>query len=173
MKVTGLVFAVLFGTCVAVKITDFSVPRTVFEGSRARLDCRHDLEGAALRHLKWFINGEEFFRHYLDSGRPAFRYFNVPGVKVDRDNSDGGHVILNEVGADSGGIYKCAVEAESGGGRRGQPDSAFQRGNLTVVDARGNPIPVRGGAAAPGAGGTGLAVALLLGTLVSLMAVAK
>ena len=61
LLVASPLVALLLGACAAVRITDFVVPRTVFDGDRALLDCKLD-GNRDLQQLKWFFNGEEFFR---------------------------------------------------------------------------------------------------------------
>jgi len=48
----------------------------------ARLECHFDLEGEALYSVKWYKDGNEFFR-YVPRDQPPAQLFPLPGVTVD------------------------------------------------------------------------------------------
>ncbi|PSN33156.1 hypothetical protein C0J52_26073 [Blattella germanica] len=48
----------------------------------ARLECHFDLEGEALYSVKWYKDGNEFFR-YVPRDHPPIQLFFLPGVSVD------------------------------------------------------------------------------------------
>jgi hypothetical protein len=48
----------------------------------ARLECHFDLEGEALYSVKWYKDGNEFFR-YVPRDQPPAQLFSLPGVTVD------------------------------------------------------------------------------------------
>ena len=51
-------------------------------GETSRLTCDYDLEGDILYSVKWYKNGQEFFR-YLPKGNPPLQFLNIDGITVD------------------------------------------------------------------------------------------
>ncbi|PSN45910.1 hypothetical protein C0J52_24208 [Blattella germanica] len=93
----------------------------------ARLECHFDLEGEALYSVKWYKDGNEFFR-YVPRDHPPIQLFFLPGVSVDIHNSTESQVVLKSVNLSSTGRYRCEVSAEA---------PSFQtvsdHGDMTVV----------------------------------------
>ncbi|PNF16759.1 hypothetical protein B7P43_G00853 [Cryptotermes secundus] len=85
----------------------------------ARLECHFDLEGEALYSVKWYKDGNEFFRYVPRDQPPAIH------------NSTESQVVLKSVNLSSTGRYRCEVSAEA---------PSFQtvsdHGDMTVVDSR-------------------------------------
>lgn len=50
--------------------------------SFARLECHYDLDGEALYSVKWYKDGNEFYR-YVPRDMPPAQVFPLPGVSVD------------------------------------------------------------------------------------------
>ncbi|PSN50512.1 hypothetical protein C0J52_14369 [Blattella germanica] len=48
----------------------------------ARLECHFDLEGEALYSVKWYKDGNEFFR-FVPKDQPPIQLFTLPGVVVE------------------------------------------------------------------------------------------
>ena len=65
----------------ALHIVRVNVPSTARTGTDHSLHCDYDLNGTILYALRWYKDGQEFFR-YMPKEAPAKRYFNVTGVHV-------------------------------------------------------------------------------------------
>ena len=60
----------------------FSVPPQLILGQSASLECNFDLEGSKLYSVKWYKNGQEFYR-YMPSMERQYDVFDVAGVNID------------------------------------------------------------------------------------------
>ena len=59
-----------------------TVPGQLILGSGASLGCDYNLEGSRLYSVKWYKDGQEFFR-YMPSMDNKIEVFSVRGVNVD------------------------------------------------------------------------------------------
>ena len=59
-----------------------SVPKQLILGQSASLVCNYDLEMSKLYSVKWYKDGQEFFR-FMPSMDNKIEVFNVRGVNVD------------------------------------------------------------------------------------------
>ncbi|RWS03484.1 hypothetical protein B4U79_03416, partial [Dinothrombium tinctorium] len=110
-----------------LRINKFVVPKTAFVGDRIELLCLYDLnEGETLYTLKWYRNETEFARLEPKQYKGPF-YLKVDGIEVDKANSNGTTVILNNVNKLTSGSIVCEVSTE----RTFQTVVAEQ--NLTVL----------------------------------------
>ena len=71
----------------SLKMLNVSVPSHLLYGHSASLHCNFDLEGSTLYSVKWYKNGEEFYR-YLPSMERPYGVFGVPGVNMDVSTSN-------------------------------------------------------------------------------------
>jgi len=51
-------------------------------GSSTKLECTYDLEGENLYSVKWYKDGDEFFR-YLPKSTPEIQVFEQQGIYID------------------------------------------------------------------------------------------
>lgn len=51
-------------------------------GSSTKLECTYDLEGENLYSVKWYKDGDEFFR-YLPKSVPEIQVFEQQGIYID------------------------------------------------------------------------------------------
>nr|CAH7737595.1 unnamed protein product [Callosobruchus chinensis] len=51
-------------------------------GHTVTLYCEYDLEGTPLYSVKWYRDGDEFYR-YVPKEEPPTRVFPLPGLRVD------------------------------------------------------------------------------------------
>jgi len=58
------------------------IPNYVIKGATAQLECLYDLDGEALYSVKWYKDGNEFYR-YVPRDNPPAQTFRLPGVAVD------------------------------------------------------------------------------------------
>ena len=59
-----------------------TVPKQLILGQSATLECKFDLEGSKLYSVKWYKNGEEFYR-FMPSMENQFEVFRVSGGNID------------------------------------------------------------------------------------------
>lgn len=102
----------MVGPAQSLRLIEVSVPERATRGSTVRLECRYDLQRDTLYSVKWYKNGEEFYR-YLPADRPPNRVFRVKGVSVDLAGSSGSSVVLNNVQRPSSGTYRCEVSSDA------------------------------------------------------------
>ena len=60
-----------------------TVPTHKFVGEEAILTCKYDLEGEELYSVKWYKDGNEFYRYIPGERDQKVTVFNMPGVRVD------------------------------------------------------------------------------------------
>ena len=60
----------------------FSVPSQLILGQSATLECNFDLEGSKLYSVKWYKNGQEFYR-FMPAMDRQYDVFDVKGVNID------------------------------------------------------------------------------------------
>ncbi|KAI4503436.1 hypothetical protein M0802_001658 [Mischocyttarus mexicanus] len=107
------------------------------------LRCEYDLGGKELYTVKWYKDGNEFFR-FMPGSRPVGEYFPVEGIKVDILQSNGRQVTLH--GQNDGtkrinldGTYGCEVSSEA-------PNflMAYAEANMSVAVLPKNPPALDG-----------------------------
>ena len=59
------------------------MPTYKFITDEAALTCKYDLEGEELYSVKWYKDGNEFYRYIPAERDQKVTTFNMPGVKVD------------------------------------------------------------------------------------------
>ncbi|XP_063235945.1 uncharacterized protein LOC134538500 [Bacillus rossius redtenbacheri] len=88
------------------------IPMHAVRDQDARLECHFNLEGEALYSVKWYKDGNEFYR-FVPQDMPPAQLFPLPGVTVDIHNSSDSQVVLKSVNLSSTGRYLCEVSAEA------------------------------------------------------------
>lgn len=94
----------------AVIITNLHVPFSATH--EASLDCKYDLEGDQLYDVKWYKDGQHFFRCQPNG---QVQEFQLDGIKIYPTNfATIGSCPLTLIGLNfkSGGEYKCEVTTE-------------------------------------------------------------
>ena len=66
----------------SLELISLSSPPHLQLGHGARLSCNYDLHNTSLYSLKWYKDGEEFYR-FMPSMEPSIEVFAVPGVSID------------------------------------------------------------------------------------------
>ena len=66
----------------AVRLIKESIPSFAIKGEDLLLECPYDLEGDTLYSVKWYKNGQEFYRH-IPSDNPKTVVFGQPGLDID------------------------------------------------------------------------------------------
>jgi len=67
---------------VSIQLTEVRIPKHIAREESARLECKYDLGQESLYSVKWYKDGNEFYR-YVPQERPQAQYFKLPGVVVD------------------------------------------------------------------------------------------
>ncbi|XP_053677547.1 uncharacterized protein LOC128727642 [Anopheles nili] len=96
----------------AIKLTEVRVPRHAIKDHTVSLECHYEMEGEALYSVKWYKDGNEFYR-YVPRDDPPVQTFRVEGISVNVRNSTNSHVVLETIGLSSSGKYRCEVSAEA------------------------------------------------------------
>ena len=65
-----------------IKLTKKLIPSHATKGEDVVLECLYDLQGDSLYSVKWYRNGQEFYRH-IPTDKPSTVVFRKPGVIVD------------------------------------------------------------------------------------------
>merc|ERR1719150_2390207 len=102
----------LIAGCGSLSMRGLRVPKQLILGQSALLGCDYDLEESRLYSVKWYKDGQEFFR-FMPSLDHKMQVFRVEGVSVDELGSSSSQVRLYPVTLDSGGIFRCEVSNES------------------------------------------------------------
>ncbi|EDV30941.1 uncharacterized protein Dana_GF15111, isoform A [Drosophila ananassae] len=95
-----------------LRLAEVRIPKYVIKGSAAQLECLYDLDGEALYSVKWYKDGNEFYR-YVPRDMPPAQTFLLSGVSVDLHNSSDAIVALRNVNLQSAGRYRCEVSGEA------------------------------------------------------------
>lgn len=66
----------------SLELVSLSTPPHLQLGHGSRLRCNYDLHNTSLYSLKWYKDGEEFYR-FMPSMDPMIEVFAVPGVSID------------------------------------------------------------------------------------------
>ncbi|XP_075153240.1 beaten path IIIc isoform X2 [Haematobia irritans] len=96
----------------SLRLMEVRIPEYVVKGSTAQLECLYDLDGESLYSVKWYKDGNEFYR-YVPRDMPPAQTFLLPGVSVDVHNSTDVYVTLREVNLQSAGRFRCEVSGEA------------------------------------------------------------
>ncbi|XP_050059077.1 uncharacterized protein LOC114129323 isoform X1 [Aphis gossypii] len=95
-----------------LKLLNVRIANHTILGSSTTLKCTFDLEGEHLYSVKWYKNGDEFFR-YLPKSKPNIQVFEKSGIYIDIDKSNSTEVVLKSLELSSSGTYRCEVSAEA------------------------------------------------------------
>ncbi|XP_059485027.1 cell adhesion molecule 2-like isoform X2 [Neocloeon triangulifer] len=127
----GYLVALLCITCIqgvlGMQLMEVRIPKHIARDESARLECKYDLGQESLYSVKWYKDGNEFYR-YVPQDRPPTQIFTLPGVTVDLHNSSESTVVLTHVDLSSSGVYRCEVSAEAPSFQ-----TVSERGDMTVV----------------------------------------
>nr|CAD7463162.1 unnamed protein product [Timema tahoe] len=67
---------------VSLRLVEVRIPVHAVRGQDPRLECHFDLQGEALYSVKWYKDGNEFYR-FVPRDMPPAQLFPLPGVAVD------------------------------------------------------------------------------------------
>ncbi|XP_026689315.1 uncharacterized protein LOC113473962 [Diaphorina citri] len=95
----------------SLRLLSMRVDTHVINGNSTTLECLYDLESEALYSVKWYKDGNEFYR-YIPNDLPQTQVYPLPGVHVDRRHSNSSHISLVNISLSSSGRYRCEVSAE-------------------------------------------------------------
>ena len=69
----------------SIRLKKVVIPPHALRGDDVTLQCLYDMEGDKLYSIKWYRNGNEFYR-YIPTDRPSTAIFDGNGIKVDVSN---------------------------------------------------------------------------------------
>jgi len=101
-------------TADSILLLDLGIPPFVKEGTAIALTCHYDLEYDGLYSLKWYKDDVEFYSYIprMKKGSKK-RFFDLPGVFIDKKQADEKQVVLSNVSIlATEGNYKCQVSGE-------------------------------------------------------------
>jgi len=96
----------------AIRLTEDSIPSHAIIADRVELVCNYDMEGDKLYSVKWYRNGQEFYR-YIPTDTPDTTVFPYPGIYVDEYRSSETRIILRKVDLATTGMFRCEVSGEA------------------------------------------------------------
>ena len=70
------------GMASSIRLKKVVIPPHALRGDDVTLQCLYDMEGDKLYSIKWYRNGNEFYR-YIPTDRPHTAIFDGNGIKVD------------------------------------------------------------------------------------------
>ncbi|XP_036340061.1 uncharacterized protein LOC118749371 [Rhagoletis pomonella] len=77
-----LIFIIFQDCTQSLRLVEVRIPNYVVKGSSALLECLYDLDGESLYSVKWYKDGNEFYR-YVPRDMPPAQTFLLPGVSVE------------------------------------------------------------------------------------------
>lgn len=77
----------LFTGAVSLRLVDIRIPSHAVRNQSARLECHFEMDGETLYSVKWYKDGNEFYR-YVPRDMPPTQTFPLPGVSVDVSSLD-------------------------------------------------------------------------------------
>ncbi|XP_023323626.1 uncharacterized protein LOC111697752 [Eurytemora carolleeae] len=112
----------------SLRLVSFSVPDHAIQGEDIELICKYDLEGDKLYSVKWYRNGQEFYR-YIPTDSPSTVVFKQEGLNIHELKSTESQLIIRNVNLMITGLFRCEVSGEG-------PlfNTASQETVLVVVD---------------------------------------
>ncbi|XP_017772957.1 PREDICTED: cell adhesion molecule 2-like [Nicrophorus vespilloides] len=96
----------------SLHLVELRIPSHAVRNQSARLECHFDLDGETLYSVKWYKDGNEFYR-FVPRNMPPAQVFPLPGVTVDMHNSTESQVVLSSVQLSTSGTYRCEVSGEA------------------------------------------------------------
>lgn len=72
----------LFSDAYGLTLIEVRIPNHMVRDQSARLECHFDLDGEVLYSVKWYKDGNEFYR-FIPRDMPPVQVFPLPGVTVD------------------------------------------------------------------------------------------
>ena len=66
----------------ALRMMELLIPQHVIRGQSVKLECNFNLDNVNLYSVKWYKDGNEFYR-YVPREKPPVLVFPLPGVTVD------------------------------------------------------------------------------------------
>ena len=94
------------------KMGRVSIEQPFLLGQPGLLRCSYDLEESELYSVKWYKNGQEFYR-FMPGMDDHTQVFSVPGVSIDLHQSGMNSLHLDTVSRDTAGIFRCEVSTEA------------------------------------------------------------
>ena len=64
-----------------LRLLEVRIEEHTIRGNNSMLECRYDLQGETLYSVKWYKDGDEFYR-YVPRDDPPAQLFPLPGVHV-------------------------------------------------------------------------------------------
>ncbi|KAF5272925.1 hypothetical protein FQR65_LT04854 [Abscondita terminalis] len=104
---------VMINQGLAIRITRFVVPASATFGSLVDLDCAYDLENDHLYDVKWYKDGDEFFRCKSDGQVHAFEVEGIDLYKDRKATLGSCPVTITIVNSKTAGKYLCEVSSEA------------------------------------------------------------
>ncbi|KAM7360717.1 beaten path Vc [Cochliomyia hominivorax] len=100
----------------ALYLTNLSVPRIIDASQKAKLFCSYEMANQTLNSVKWYKDGQEFFR-YSPLTPPTTNWFPVRGVTIAEGSSHCNQFICNvelkNLNVHSSGSYRCEVSGDA------------------------------------------------------------
>ncbi|XP_062124180.1 uncharacterized protein LOC133837432 isoform X1 [Drosophila sulfurigaster albostrigata] len=100
----------------ALHLSSLSVPRIIDVAQKAKLFCSYEMGNRTLNSVKWYKDGQEFFR-YSPLTPPTTNWFPVKGVTIADGSSHCNQFICNveleKLNVHSSGQYRCEVSGDA------------------------------------------------------------
>lgn len=69
----------------SLRLKELRIPSHAVRNQSAKLECHFDLDGETLYSVKWYKDGNEFYR-FVPRDLPPTQTFPLPGITVDVSN---------------------------------------------------------------------------------------
>ncbi|KAK4293604.1 hypothetical protein Pmani_033705 [Petrolisthes manimaculis] len=130
-SISLLFITILLQAVTSIRVERVVVPPLVETGRRVELECQYREDGDKLYSLKWWRGDDQFYQYVP----PDRSHFPIRGVDVNwtaTTSRNSGHngcevVVLDRVGLDTAGLYKCEVMADA------SFQTEFKEANMTVI----------------------------------------
>ncbi|XP_037952001.1 fasciclin-3-like [Teleopsis dalmanni] len=100
----------------ALHLSNLTVPRIIDASQRAKLFCSYEMGNCTLNSVKWYKDGQEFFR-YSPLTPPTTNWFPVKGVTIADGSSHCNQFLCNveleKLNVHSSGSYRCEVSGDA------------------------------------------------------------
>ena len=101
---------IVYPNNVTLKV-DMSYPSWVRLGDPTWLNCSYDIGSEGLYSIKWYKDGQEFYR-WNPKSKPSSQVFMLNGVKVDLSKSYQSNVYLSSTDSSAEGDYACELTTD-------------------------------------------------------------
>lgn len=113
LKGLAMVVFCITGVLGTIDRLELMMPKYAIRGGDVILKCEHSVPPEQLYKVEWHKGGNKIFQ-YVKGRKPPFRFFNIPGEKlnVNKTYSNQNQMQLSKLDFSASGSYSCGVSMD-------------------------------------------------------------